>query len=134
MRILIVEDDYVSRLLLKRHLAKYGDCEMAIDGVEALDIILKAHQENKPFRLICLDIMLPKSNGFSVLKALHEFEKKNKITLDAQAKVIMTTALNDLHTINKAYASGCKGFIWKPIEVTLLNQLLYKLGFEAINT
>lgn len=132
MRILIVEDDYTSRIFIKRYLSKYGDCEIATDGVEALAVFLKAHQENKPFGLICLDIMMPKLDGFSVLKAIREFEKQKSIAEEHLAKVIMTTALNDLQTINKAYATGCEGFVWKPIEVALFNQLLHELGFEAL--
>jgi len=132
MRILIVEDDYTSCLLLKKYLTKYGACEMATNGIEALDVFLKAHKENEPFGLICLDIMMPKLDGFSVLKAIREFEKQKSITVDHYAKIIMTTALNDLQTVNKVNEAGCEGFVWKPIELTRFNQVLVKLGIEKL--
>lgn len=130
MRILIVEDDYTSRIFLKRYLTKYGDCEIATNGIEALDLFLKAHQADKSFGLICIDIMMPKLDGFSVLKAIREFENQKNIPPDNHSKIIMTTALNDLQTINKAYDAGCQGFVWKPIDVTLFNQTLLDLGIE----
>ena len=36
MRILIVEDDFTSRMLLQKILAPYGECSAAADGEEAI--------------------------------------------------------------------------------------------------
>ena len=37
MRVLIVEDDFTSRKLLQKFLSPYGDCDIAVDGKEALE-------------------------------------------------------------------------------------------------
>ncbi len=58
MKILIAEDDLVSRSFLSRFLEKYGDCDLVVDGLEALDAFLMALKEKDPYRLICLDIMM----------------------------------------------------------------------------
>ena len=42
MRILVVEDDYISRRLLCRYLEPYGTCEEAVNGHEAIDAIRRA--------------------------------------------------------------------------------------------
>ena len=38
MKILIVEDDMVSRKFLNKYLKQYGDCDMVVDGLEAIEI------------------------------------------------------------------------------------------------
>jgi two-component system chemotaxis response regulator CheY len=37
MKILIAEDDLVSRNFLSKFLAKYGECDLVVDGLEAID-------------------------------------------------------------------------------------------------
>ncbi|HBN09144.1 MAG TPA: response regulator, partial [Cyanobacteria bacterium UBA8530] len=59
MRILIVEDDFTSRRLLQKILAPYGECEIAINGKEAVSAVELAWGEDAPYHLICLDIMMP---------------------------------------------------------------------------
>ncbi len=41
MRILIVEDDFTSRKLLQRLLSQYGECDIAVNGEEAVDRICR---------------------------------------------------------------------------------------------
>ena len=42
MRILIAEDDRLSRVFLKKFLSSYGTCDVAVDGMEALDAFMEA--------------------------------------------------------------------------------------------
>lgn len=60
MKILIVEDDMVSRKFLSKCLSKYGEVDSVIDGIEALDAYLLSIKDNKPYDLISLDIMSPR--------------------------------------------------------------------------
>jgi|GEM_PF-6331689 len=46
MRILIAEDDPISRSFLFKFLNKYGRCDMAVDGFEALDACLISMNES----------------------------------------------------------------------------------------
>ena len=66
MRILIAEDDFASRLFMKKFLSKYGDCDVAVDGIEAIDAYLNSIQEGQVYDLICLDIMMPKVYGLHI--------------------------------------------------------------------
>ncbi len=128
MRILIVEDDITSRTLMKRYLARYGACEVAVDGIEALESFLTAHKENNPFQLICLDIMMPKLDGLSTLRAIRDYEHQKNLLEEKRAKIIMTTALNDQKTVTESYELGCEAFAWKPIDVNKFTEVLEKLG------
>ena len=37
MRILIAEDDFASRKLLLKFMSVYGECDVTVDGMEAID-------------------------------------------------------------------------------------------------
>ena len=78
MKILIVEDDIISRTFLSKFLDQYGECDIVVDGMEALDAYLIAEKEKQPYDLIFLDIMMPKIDGTKVLKAIRDFEKQRR--------------------------------------------------------
>ena len=128
MRILIAEDDLVSRVFMKKFLTKFGECDVAVDGLEAIDAFLQAFKEERFYDLICLDVMMPKLDGIKVLKALRDIEKEKCILPKQGAKIIMTTALNDKGTIMRAYDNGCEAYAWKPIETDKFIIVMRKLG------
>ena len=79
MRILIVEDDLASRKIMLKILSKYGECDVTVDGLEAVDAFMLAQKENKPYDLVCLDIMMPKLDGVKVLKVIRSLEDQKNI-------------------------------------------------------
>lgn len=127
-RILIVEDDMVSRKFLNRFLSSYGDCDLVVDGLEAIDAYLMAIKEKAPYHLICLDIMMPKVDGVKVLKAIRDLENQNNLSSDQRAKIIMTTALGETQIVQKAFDYGCDAYASKPIDTTKFSDVLDKLG------
>ena len=40
MKILIAEDDMISRKFLSKLLSQYGECDIVVDGMEALDVMM----------------------------------------------------------------------------------------------
>ncbi|MDF2984949.1 MAG: cheY1 [Eubacterium sp.] len=128
MRILIVEDDLVSRRFLQKFLSQYGECDIVVDGMEALDAFLYSLKSNTPYHLICLDIMMPKVDGLKVLKTIRELESQKGILPQDRSKVIMTTALNGTDLVQKAFDIGCEGFASKPIDTEKLVEVMMKLG------
>lgn len=128
MRILIAEDDLTSRKFMQRLLSKYGMCDLAVDGVETVDAFYEALKENKPYDLICLDIMMPRVDGIKTLKTIRELEVQNGIPKENRVKVIMTTALNDRETIMKSYDTGCEAYAWKPIDIDKFIEVMKKLN------
>ena len=132
MRILIAEDDFASRKFLYKFLSIYGECDMTVDGMETIEAFMLAHEEGNPYELICLDIMMPKIDGKMVLNFIKEKENEMEIESDKRAKIIMTTALNDLDTVNDAFDKGCEAYASKPLDTKKLAEVLKKFGFNRI--
>ena len=129
MKVLIVEDDFVSRKMLQKIIASIGDSDVAINGFEALEAFKFAKQERVPYDLVCLDIMMPDMTGIEVLTKIREIEAQDK---DADpmrcVKVIMTTALGDKGHIMSAFKGGCEAYIVKPIRPEQLKDKIKELG------
>ncbi|TCL65312.1 two-component system chemotaxis response regulator CheY [Hydrogenispora ethanolica] len=130
MRILIAEDDYPGRKFLAQFMAAYGDCDQVVDGMEALEAFTLAMEESRPYRLICLDIMMPKVDGVKVLKAIRNFEIQQGILPEKRAKVLMITALAETGHVHQALEIGCDGYVAKPVGIAKLTQILAGLGFS----
>jgi two component transcriptional regulator, winged helix family len=102
MKILIVEDDESLSLAIAQILneQKY-QTEIAYNGEDGLDYALHDNYD-----LILLDIMLPKLDGFSLVKKLRQ--NKNN------SPVIMLTAKDDIHSKITGLDSGADDYITKP--------------------
>ncbi len=128
MRILVVEDDFTCRRLLQKLLSEYGDCDIAVDGEEALDAFKIAWEEGKPYDLVCMDIMMPNLNGKEALKKIREFEKEKGVSGSGETKVIMTTALGDPKTVIESYYKcGATSYVVKPYHKEKLYKELKEL-------
>ena len=53
MKILLAEDDFASRKFMTNYLEKYGECDITVDGEEAVDAFLMALDDDEPYDLIC---------------------------------------------------------------------------------
>lgn len=127
MKTLIVEDDFTSRVVLHGLLAPYGECHIAVNGNEAVEAYADALTTGQPYDLICLDIMMPEMDGQAALKHLRAAEEKMGVLSHRGAKIIMTTALDDVRNIVDAFYGLCDGYLTKPIDGPQLFQLLDKL-------
>lgn len=130
MRILIAEDDMISRKILFKFLERYGECDLVVDGLEALDAFLLSIKDDSPYDLICLDIMMPKLDGLKVLKSIIDIEQQRAIPQEKRSKIVMTTALTDVQLVQNAFDIGCDAYAAKPIDIAKLVDVLSKFGFE----
>lgn len=128
MRILLAEDDFATRKFMTNFLAKYGECDVTVDGMEAVDAFMMALEEGEPYDLVCLDIMMPVMDGYQALMGIRNLEKEREIPEEKTAKVIMTTALNDEKNVKMAFDLGCTIYSGKPIDQERFEQALKKLG------
>jgi two-component system chemotaxis response regulator CheY len=128
MKTLIVEDDFISRRLLQRYLSAYGDCDIAVNGREALSAFHLAWQEDAPYELICLDIMMPELDGHKTLQAIRQQEADRGIGGLSGVKVIMTTMRDDSDSILEAFKQQCEAYLFKPIDRGKLLEHLRRLG------
>lgn len=128
MKILLAEDDFVTRKFMTSFLSKYGECDVTVDGMEAVDAFMMALEEGEPYDLVCLDIMMPVMDGYQALLGIRSLEKERNIPEEKAVKVIMTTALNDEKNVKKAFELGCTIYSGKPIDKDRFEQALVKLG------
>ncbi len=124
MKTLIVEDDFTSRLLLQEFLNPYGPTHVAVNGYEAVEAVRTALAAGEPYELICLDIMMPEMGGQSALRHIRDMEEARGILSTRGAKIIMTTALDDVNNVIGAFRGLCDVYLTKPIDrAKLLNEL-----------
>lgn len=128
MKSLIVDDDFFSRRILQAMLVELGECHVAVDGKEAIFAFQQALAEEKPYDIICLDIMMPEMSGQDVLKEIRRIEEAKNILGDASVKIIMTTALDDSENIKIAFREQCESYLIKPISKSKLLKTLSDFG------
>ena len=130
MRILVIDDDYVSRTKLKKILMGYGDCDTAPNGEIGLGMFECAYTENMPYDLITVDIDMPVMPGQQVVKKIRSSEKDKNISDGAGAKVLMVTVMKDAHNVATSYYEGCQGYIAKPITQESVGNALTEMGLK----
>ncbi len=129
MKILIAEDDNISRRTIQKILSRFGTCDTVVDGAEAIEAFKLAWDDNAPYDLLCLDIMMPKVDGQQALKQIREIEKQMGIRGRREAKVLMLTALDDPRSVVEAYyRGGATSYLVKPVEIEKLFYELKQLG------
>lgn len=108
VKILVVDDESRMRKLVKDFLVrKEYDVLEAGDGEAALDIFYK----NKDIALIILDVMMPKLNGWEVVKEIRE---------NSQVPIIMLTAKGDESDELMGFTLGVDEYVTKPFSPKIL--------------
>lgn len=125
LKILIAEDDMVSRKLLFKVLSDYGDCDTVVNGIEAIDAYLLSIKEKNTYDMICLDIMMPKADGIQVLKTIRNLEKQYKIK--NTSKIIMVTALSETEVVDDSFEKGADAYATKPIDLDKFIEVMRNL-------
>jgi len=128
LKTLIVEDDVASGLVLEGLLARYGECHIAVNGLEGVKAARMALLTGKPYDLICLDIMMPEMDGQTALKEIRNSERELESSGRNRAKIVMTTAVADKNTVLKAIQEHCDGYLVKPIGRVKLLEELHRLN------
>lgn len=122
MRVLIAEDDHVSRYLLQATLAKWGyEVVVAEDGLQALEIILS---EDSP-QLIILDWMMPGVDGLQVC------QKARQSQFAKFRYIILLTAKGEKSDIVAGLEAGADDYVTKPFVREEL-QARVKVGLRLI--
>lgn len=104
-KVLVVDDASFMRMMIKDILTKNGYviAGEAVDGKDAVE----KYKELSP-DLVTLDITMPEMDGIQALKAIR--------ANDANAKVIMCSAMGQQAMVIEAIQSGAKDFIVKPFQ------------------
>lgn len=124
MKTLVAEDDFTSRLVLQKFLQAYGEVHIAVNGKEAVDAFRLALDDASPYDLICLDIMMPEMDGFDTLMMMRRLEQERGISPMRRSKIFMTTTVDALGGVKKAFYALCDAYLVKPIaKVDLLKEI-----------
>ncbi|MFT5162228.1 MAG: signal transduction histidine kinase [Alteromonadaceae bacterium] len=124
-RLLLVDDDPLSRQVLHNHLSlqNYQLVE-ATDGEQALQLI----NRSEPFDLVLLDIMMPKMSGFEVCQTLR------KTYPNGQLPVIFLSVKNQIADLVHCFGVSGNDFICKPVlKHELLSRVQAHLDLLVIN-
>ena len=107
--ILIVEDDFAIKELIKRNLTMVGyTCFCVMEGNQVIPAMQQEH-----FDMVILDVMLPGLSGFEVIRQI------------ADIPVIFVTAKGSLEDKLKGLALGADDYIVKPFEIL---ELIARVG------
>jgi CheY-like chemotaxis protein len=115
LKILIVEDDEISYSLLTRVVQKISkEVLHAITGVQAIE----ACRNNSDLDLVLMDIRMPVMNGLEATQQIRQF--------NTDVIIIAQTAYGFSGDCEKALEAGCNDYLTKPINMTLLYELIKK--------
>ena len=108
MKILVVEDEKGMAQVLRRGLEEENHVvSLAHDGASALSL-----EQNAPFDLVLLDVMLPGMNGIQIARRLRETR--------ADVPILMLTARDSVSDIVKGLDSGADDYVTKPFSFAVL--------------
>jgi two-component system chemotaxis response regulator CheY len=102
---MIVDDSPILRSTIRTVLERFGHhvTGEAGNSAEAYDLYRKETPD-----VVLLDILLPGESGLDILAEI--------LKIDAKARVIMVTAINQSAVNEEAKQTGAKGIVYKPFE------------------
>jgi two-component system, response regulator, stage 0 sporulation protein A len=123
IKIGIIDDNVQFTEILIDILSTFNDMEVigvAHDGMKGMELI-----KNQKPDIIILDLIMPFSDGLSLLKNLFE----ENIT----TKVIILSSLGTEDTITRAKELGASYFLMKPIELSYLPKMILSICSESVS-
>ncbi|MBF0152121.1 MAG: response regulator [Magnetococcales bacterium] len=132
MRILIADDELSNRIIMKKFLSPFGECFLAENGKEAVDLFKQALDEKNHFDLVCLDIMMPVFDGLVALQKIRTMEAWSGIGEEEEAAIFMVTSIDTAETVLRAFMKGgCTDYINKPVTRDRLVEKLREHGLVS---
>lgn len=118
LRVLLVDDDSINRIVLKRRLLELG-CEVVAveNGARALDAL-----ESASFGLILMDLHMPVLDG---LQAAREIRRRG-----CKGRLLALTADCYAEARQEALAAGFQGVVQKPLDLNELARILAESSSE----
>ena len=116
LKILVVEDDAVSAMLIKKVISSLSkELLFSTDGVDAV----QKCRDNSDIDLILMDIRMPVMGGYEATQLIREFNK--------EVVIIAQTAFGLSGDREKAMEAGCNDYISKPINIEELKTKISSL-------
>ncbi len=128
IKVLIVDDSRMARAMLMNYVNKtagFTVVAQAATGSEAVETYEKVRPD-----IVFMDVVMPGMDGITALKKILE--------INADARVIVLSAMDDDLTVKKAFLAGAKAFLPKPYDqkklVMLLNDFRTRFRFSTRKT
>ena len=115
-KVFICDDHFSVRLGLKDYLGEFG-VEVVGEAATSDECLLNCLKKSP--EVIIVDLKLDKPNG---LQLIEEILKK-----DSDAKVLVYSMENNIHTIKKAYNAGAMGYVTKSMDSEHLLDAVHKI-------
>lgn len=114
MKSLVVDDDLTSRMLLEEILSSFGEVCTAADGGQAVRAVVQALDENRPYDLICMDLLMPDVSGLEAIQLIRLQEER--CGCPRGSRIIVITSSEDAGTIDAAFRQLADAYIVKPVD------------------
>ncbi len=111
VRILVVDDEPVTRMITESVLAAQG---FIVEAAESAEVALQLLADGFEPQVILLDVIMPGMSGYEACRRLRANPRFEHLP------IVMLTALDDQKSIDEAYFSGATDFITKPLNMPLL--------------
>ncbi|MGB3541400.1 ATP-binding protein [Rubrivirga sp.] len=132
LRVLVAEDNVVNQKVAVRTLAAFGlEADVAPDGAQALDALLRAAAAGRPYDVVLMDVQMPVMDGLEATRRL-----RADLEDDVQPTVIALTANAMEGDRDRCLEAGADGYVSKPIQRDALAKALANtpsrhLAFES---
>jgi len=121
VRVLIIDDNDISRSML-RHILNANKYRIVGEAGNA-QVGMEMAAKTEP-HVICLDVLMPGTNGLEVLKQVKERLPNSE--------VMMVTGSNDRPTVMEAVQHGASGYVIKPFNPGTLLKALEQAAIKAL--
>ncbi len=130
MKILVVDDEIVSRKKMEKIMDGLGECQIVDSGTSAVESFNEAWSLGMPFDLILLDISMPDMSGIEVLNIIRKMEKEKALAKSHCVKIMMVTTHSDKDVVVDCMKSGCNNYIVKPFDRERVLDKLSSIGYS----
>ena len=125
LNILIADDSRSMRELLVHYLKPQGHVDIAVNGVEAVDLFKRSVETGPRYDLVLLDVMMPEMDGLEAARHINDMQAD----LDERSRIMVLSCLDDMEHITKAhYEVGVEVYLTKPFDLSNLLEAMANLG------
>lgn len=129
MKILIVDDSKYQRYLIDLALAKFGQCDQASDGEEAVTLYKAALEQGEPYQLVLMDILMPRMDGHEAVRRIGALQQTAALPEESRSKIVMLSSLDDpVNMMQAQFEDGAHAYLTKPFDERVLTETLASLG------
>lgn len=114
MKSLVIDDSKLIGLIMQETLEQYGSCDVAFNPVDGFNKYVKSVNNNIPYDVVYLDLIMPIYNGYQVLEMLRNYEKSRNVK---NSIIIIVSGIYDEENKKKAIELGADAYFMKPFNI-----------------